>query len=465
MAGFTLAPLSLRRRLILLITVAALLFVGLSAAFSYRQARHDVQEMMDTAMAESASLLLALSLSLPERLEELPDLLDTMNGVGQRHEGLDLEFQIVEPNGSLITRSTGAPVYALNGELGYADLVIDGTAWRSLVLSTQANGPRIQIFQSQADRDIEALEIAKHAITPIGFGIPILLLLICLSVRRGLRPLNRVAEEVGLRTPENLAAIDTRDVPTEASPLVHALNRLLDRLKQSLDNERRFTADAAHELRTPLAAVKVQAQVALATSNAAKQQHALEQVVIGTERATHLVEQLLRLARLDPLAHLPSSLPVDIAELAELQTAEMAAVECRRSTDLELARPGQAIMVNGDVDLLSIALRNLIDNALRYTPTGSHIIVFANQVHGTPVLGVRDTGPGVKPADLPKVIERFYRGEQSDKNGTGLGLAIVRRIAELHGARLEVANLEGGGFEARLRWYAATYISTNRQAD
>lgn len=446
------SPRSLRRRLLILITVVTLIATGISAAFSYRQARHDVQEMMDAAMAETASLLLALATQIPAHLVELPDLLNTLQGLQDSNTGLDMEFQIGHADGTLIARSPGAPDTPMSTHLGFVDIAVRDAEWRSLTLATESGDLYIRMFQSQDQRNMEALEIATETILPLGLSLPLLLLLIYLSVQRGLRPLDTLAQEVGLRTPDNLRTIDTRTVPTETRPLVQSLNRLLGRLGQSLDNERRFTADAAHELRTPLAAIRVQAQVALASADPVQHRHALNQVVHGTERATHLVEQLLRLARLDPLASLPSSAPVDLAELVSLITQEMAAAAPERTADFALELPAVPIIVQGNQDLLEIALRNLIDNARRYTRPGNRITVFAGHLHRAPILGVRDTGPGVPAENLSRLIERFYRGSQSDKEGSGLGLAIVRRIAELHDARFEVSNLEGGGFEARLRW-------------
>ena len=449
---------SLRRRLLELISVAALLIVALSAGFSYRQARHDVEEMMDTAMVESGSLLLALATQIPGRLGELPALLHTMTGLAHdgEHDGMDLEFQIVNAAGMVVARSSGAPPVTSTTQPGFTDIRVGDVEWRSLTLATASGNLRIQMFQAASQRDTEALEIATQTIQPVVFTAPLLLLLIYLAIRRGLQPLNALAGEVGLRTPENLGVIDMHNVPAETVPLVLSLNRLLKRLDQSLDNERRFTADAAHELRTPLAAIRVQAQVALASADDVKRRHALNQVVVGVERATRLVEQLLRLARLDPLARLPSSSPIDLAGLvAALYEDELASVP-ERADDFTLALAQEALLVNGDRDLLAIAVHNLIDNARRYTPPGCRIIVFADQLHGSPIVGVRDEGAGVGAEELPKLIERFYRGAHTDKEGTGLGLAIVRRIAELHGARLEVANVDGGGFEAHLRWHSGT---------
>jgi two-component system sensor histidine kinase QseC len=409
---------------------------------------------MDGQMAQSAGLLLAQAIHGPEHLAALAAEMAQLRGERKRRNELTLEFQIVGAEGKVLARSANGPSsMVLDDKLGYADIEYHDEHWRSLTLATAGNDYRIQVAQSIRLRDIEALEIAIKTVLPLVLLIPVLIGLIYFSVRRGLKPLDDLADEVASRSSENLQALTRTSVPREAQPLVLALNRLLDRLAATLENERRFTADAAHELRTPLAAVRVQAQVALASPAGETQLHALHQVLAGTARATRLVEQLLRLARLDPLARLPDPHPLDLAELARAAVADAHEAGVPDKS-VGLAIPASPVPVSGDQDLLVAALRNLVDNAVRYTPPGSNITVFARVEHGEAVLGVANDGPGVPPEELPKLIERFYRGRDNTSEGSGLGLAIVRRIAELHDARLEVDNQPTGGFVAQMRWCA-----------
>jgi len=284
-------------------------------------------------------------------------------------------------------------------------------------------------------------------------------LLVYFSVRRSLRPLEELASAVAARSPDNLNVLAEPQTLREAQPLVAALNRLLTRLAATLDNERRFTADAAHELRTPLAAVKIQAQVALASTDAADHQHALRQVLAGADRATRLVEQLLRLARLDPLARLPQAQTLDLAQLAASIASDMQAQASARQQQLSVHAPSAAIQVQGDADLLGVALRNLVENALRYTPPGGEIEIRIETSDQHPRLAVCDNGPGVNAEEAPRLLERFYRGQASTNpqsnaaDGSGLGLAIVQRIAELHGAQLSIENRTIGGLQASLTWH------------
>ncbi len=445
---------SLRGRLLLLVSIATLIIWIAAAAFSYRQARHEVRELMDSQMAQSAALLLPQAAHGPEDLTNLAAEMAQLRGVKKQRNKLTLEFRVVGVDGRLLAQSAHGPLLTLMQELGYADIEHDGEPWRSLTLATPDNHYRILVAQSERLRDREALEIAVKTVLPLVLFIPVLIGLIYFSVRRGLKPLDDLAEDVTSRSSENLQALTRTNVPREAQPLVQALNRLLARLATTLENERRFTADAAHELRTPLAAVRIQAQVALASPDGAMHKHALHQVLAGTDRATRLVEQLLRLARLDPLARLPDPHALDLVALARATVAELHEASVPERS-IQLVVPDAAVSVSGDQDLLVAALRNLIDNAARYTPPGSHITVFVRMAHGEPVLGVMDDGPGVPADELPKLIERFYRGRDNTVEGSGLGMAIVRRIAELHDARLEVDNRPEGGFVAQLRWCAS----------
>jgi two-component system, OmpR family, sensor histidine kinase QseC len=445
-------PPSLRRRLLLWVSLATLLTYVLAAALSYQQARHEVKELMDGQMTKSARLLLVQAKGDPRLLAGLAESMAALRGVKSRSNELSIEFQIGHGDGRVLARSKHAPAAPLTGELGYATIEHNGTPWRSLILETPDGAYRVQVSQSVRLRNKEALEIANKTAAPLVVLLPLLILLIYVSIRRGLKPLDDLAGDVAARSPENLSPLAPAAAPAETLPLVTALNRLFARVVTTLDNERRFTADAAHELRTPLAALKVQAQVAQATKDAHQRGHALSQVIAGADRATRLVEQLLRLARLDPLLSLPNAQPIDLGMLAAAAVDDAHDAACRRQQTIDIDSPEDAIVVRGDTDLLAVALRNLVDNALRYTPAGGMVHLRVAREDGTPLVEVADNGPGVPDGELPRLVERFYRGRDNAAEGSGLGLAIVGRIAELHGARLDLRNLAGGGLAASLRW-------------
>jgi two-component system sensor histidine kinase QseC len=441
---------SLRWRLLRAVFATALLVWGLNAILSYTQARHEAEELMDGHLAQAARLLLALVRDNESHLEDLAARLASVRSQEKHRYESPLEFQVGRADGTLLLRSAHAPAKSLAAAPGYDDVSHAGHPWRVLTIASTTGDYRVQVAQSIDLRDHTALEVARQTVLPIALISPALLLLLYYSVRRALKPLDDLAADVASRSPENLRPLARNAAPLEAQPLVSALNRLFGRLDDTLANERRFTADAAHELRTPLAVVRIQAQVAQLSRHADDRQHALQQILLGADRATRVLEQLLRLARLDPLAGLPHPAEVDLLELARTVVADTR--QSADSRDLQLQSSGSPLRVRGDTELLQIVLRNLLDNALRYTPAGSKVTVFARRHNGECLLGVADDGPGVPPAELPRLVERFYRGRETSAEGSGLGLAIAQRIAELHDARFEMENLSAGGFEVRLRW-------------
>lgn len=441
---------SLRWRLLGLVSIAAVLIVGLAAALSYQQARHEVQELMDGQMTRMARLMFAQVQEDATHLMNLPGFLAAQRGFRTSHSELTLEYQIGKPDGTVLVRSEGIPVDAFANALGFSTVIYENKPWRNLILETTDGAYRIQVAQSIRKRDKEALEISRKTTLPLAVVFPLLLVAIYFSVRRGLKPLDELAHDVSCRSPENLSLLPDEATPREVQPLVTALNRLIFRVNNSLENERRFTADAAHELRTPLAAVRIQTQVAMLSEDAEKRNHALAQALAGVDRSTRLVEQMLRLARLDPLARLLTPEKVDLAELVRDVVAGLR--DASSATAITVDLDETVSLIDGDVGLLEIALRNLVDNSLRYSAPDSSVMVFLRSETVGLVMGVSDNGPGVKAEELPRLVERFYRGASVQAEGSGLGLTIVHRIAELHGARLELANREGGGFQACLRW-------------
>lgn len=442
---------SLRWRLIRTISLVVLLVWGFGIYFSHSEAEHEAEELMDGNLAQNARRLLAMA---RDNEPNLPDLAQRLARASANPASLyepPLEFQLLGADGKLLMHSPNAPAIALSAPPGYANLLRDGQRWRAYCEETPESGLRAIVFQSMQLRDTVAMEIATRTALPIGLALPILLALIYYSIRRSLKPLDDLAAEVASRSTENLADLESKPAPLELQGLAEAINHLLQRLRRTLDNERRFTADAAHELRTPLAALKIHAQVALASRDAEQQQHALTQTINGVDRSTHIVEQLLRLARLDPLSRPADMGNVDLGELA----AEVAAsADGQTERKVLLALPKNVLAIEGDRGLLAVAWRNLLENALRYTLPGGTITVYAEADGGAICIGVADDGPGCPEAELPRLHERFFRSSQARAEGSGLGLAIVSRIAELHGGRLELANRAGGGFDARICWPA-----------
>jgi two-component system sensor histidine kinase QseC len=407
-----------------------------TAMFTYFDAGHEIDEMLDAHLAQSAGLLLA------QVGHEVHELESGVTARAHRYERT-VAFQVWK-EGTLLLRSSGAPSERLSATAeGFSDSLIDGRHWRVFGRRDAEGRYLVQVGERYKLREELARSVASHLMHPLVIALPALALLVWLATGWGLRPLARIAREVQGRAPDNLTPLDAAGVPREVTPLLHALNALFARVAASMDKERRFTADAAHELRTPLAAVKTQAQVALGARSAQERERALQQVVAGADRTAHLVEQLLVLARLDPGAAVLQRQPVRLDEVAAACLAELAPVAAAKRIDVGL-EAGGGVTVAGDPVLLGILLRNLVDNAVRYNSAGGAVSVAVEQRDAGAVLVVEDNGPGIPAAERGRVTERFYRVLGSGEEGSGLGLSIVQRIAELHGAVLRLGEGRDG---------------------
>ena len=295
----------------------------------------------------------------------------------------------------------------------------------------------------QKERAELAGEIAKHLLLPMLYAVPGLALVLVVAVGFSLRPLRRLTDEVATRAPDRLTPITSADTPSEIVPLIRRLNALFAEIDRALENERRFTADASHELRTPLAALRAQAQVALTATEGAQRQHALEQIILGCDRATHLVTQLLTLARLDAGGGAAMQ-ALTLRPIAEEVLAGAAGEAIAGACELVLGE-GDA-SVKGDPALLRALVRNLVDNALRHG--GATQIEVAITKTGTgATLTVTDNGRGIAAEERSRVLQRFYRIASADFSpspGSGLGLSIVKRIVGLHGGTLDIATPAAG---------------------
>lgn len=424
---------SLRRRLLVLLSAAVLLAWGATALFSFFDARAQIGEMLDAHLRQSAGLIGA----------QLGPAVDPLVPHQVEQESR-IAFQVWDRNSVLRQRSANAPTTRLSGaDEGFSEIGIDGKRWRVFSRPVQDGRYVVQVGERFELRDELAQSVASHLMHPLAVALPVLAVLIWLSVNAGLLPLGAVASQVQRRAPDNLAPLTEQGVPREVAPLVQSLNALFDRLRSSFEQERRFTADAAHELRTPLAALKTQAQVALAAASEHELRHALGQVVVGVDRATRLVDQLLMLARLDPQAGLPAAGQLSLRQLAASCIAQQASVAADKDVKLAMEAPQEAF-IQGDATLLLALLRNLVDNAIRYAPAGSEVEVAVVPSPGVVTLRVSDQGPGIPQGERQHVLDRFYRIDGVSGEGSGLGLSIVKRIVDLHGATLSLRTGDTG---------------------
>jgi two-component system OmpR family sensor kinase len=337
---------------------------------------------------------------------------------------------------------------------GYSTVVQNGRDWR--VFTHVAGGHALQVAHALDERREIAAQTALRTLLPLAGLIPFLGVLIWYAVGVGLKPLDAMSRAVAKRRPDAMAPLGESGLPRELMPLAGSLNALLARLDDALSAQRRFTADAAHELRTPLAALKLQVELAERTTDQATRAAAFAELKAGVDRATRLVEQLLTMARLEPEAPTRNFSAVDLPALAKDAIVARAPLAVEKHIDLGLTRAAE-VAVRGDSASLATLLANLLDNALRYTPKGGRIDVAIDDEDGHAVLSVTDTGPGIPVLERERVFERFHRGAANDDLavpvGSGLGLSIVRRIADAHGAIVVLEDGPAGtGLAARVRF-------------
>ena len=422
---------SLKRRLLAL-TLTTVVVVWIAAtAFTYFDAREEFGEILDAHLAQSATLLVVQS---THDLDEI----ETEHAPLLHKYSRRVAFQVWEGGRVLRLHSANAPAQRLSSqEQGFSNTIIDGHRWRVFSTWNESRNNLIQVAERTEARDELARDVAGNLLQPLWFSLPLLALLLWIAVARGLRPLVKLTDEVAQREPDNLVALDAESAPREVLPLIERLNQLFVRIAASLQKERRFTADAAHELRTPVAAIKAQAQVARMASTDAERMHALNNAILGCDRAAHLIDQLLTLARIDTLGN-EATEPCQLRNIAAEVIAALAPTALAQNVRLELTE-GDEVTVHGNPILLRILLRNLIDNSVRHTQAGTSVQIDVTNVGRQVRLSVSDSGPGIAEAELERVSERFYRPLGTQASGSGLGLSIVKRIAEVHAASLQLA--------------------------
>ena len=431
------ATTSIRRRLLAYLSGGLLALWLATALASAAVALHEINEIADSQMSQLARSLMQVPQAAAGSTADLPPA----GGAESSNNG----FAIWDKHGTLLLADRYGREIPFQTASGFHNnrAAWQGSAWRYLYLHDEHSGRTVAVSQRLKER-LSTLTNALWVQLALTFlSLPLLLWLIARGIRRGLTPLDLLAGELAARNAQSLQPV-SEQVPAETLPLVQSLNALLARVAESLAREQRFTADAAHELRSPLAALKVQAEVLAMSSDEAEQQHHLGNIHESIDRANRLTEQLLTLARLDPMQALPDAQPIDWQRSAHqaLQSVNLQAREKRVQLKLECACGfGQVFPPLGNEVLLQLMLRNLLDNAIRYSPPNSHVTLTL-AANG---LSVCDEGPGIAAEHLPRIRERFYRPPGQSQQGSGLGLSIVERIADLHGLRLDLVNADERG--------------------
>jgi len=429
-------PRSIQGRLLALLLGSVAVVWLAAAAITWFDVRQELDELLDAHLAQAAALLVVQQSGEIEHDDDRTVDAPTLHRYAPR-----AVFQVFH-KGQLVLRSADAPQRPLIAagaapSTGFTTVTANGVVWR--VFSTRGGENDVQVFVG------ERLDARQHIVRvalwgtlwPLALALPLLALLACWAIRRALTPLRSLGEQLAARTTNTLQSVDLADPPAEVVPLVQALNNLFSRIEGMLQSERRFTADAAHELRTPIAAIRTQAQVALAETDDRRRRHALRATLEGCDRAARLVDQLLTLSRLEAGAAVPMK-PVDLNALAQQVVRDLAPKALRKQQDLGV-ETSAACVIEGDETLLAILLRNLVDNAVRYCPAGARINVSTGAQNGQALLVVEDSGPGLPEQDIARLGERFARGSGHEESGSGLGWSIVRRIARVHGLATAVS--------------------------
>jgi two-component system OmpR family sensor kinase len=435
---------SLRGRLLWFLLAAITIAAVAQASIAYRTALNDADQIFDYHMQQMA---LSLRSRVPLTSTEDANADTPISGND------DLVVQVWSPDGVRVFRSASHAHLPQRAVLGFSNVRANGTTYR--IFSIQTDNQTVQVAQDLAVRRSMASNLALRTLGPIAVMMPILMLVVWWVVSGSLEPVARVRKQVASRQADDLSAVSEAGLPDEVRPLVQELNLLFGRVRTAFDAQQHFVADAAHELRTPLAALKLQVQSLERSDSPDAKRVAVARLTAGIERATRLVEQLLVLARQEASA--AGGAPrqqVDIAVAARRAVAELASVAAAKQIDIGLQRADSA-EVEGQPDALMILLRNLVDNAIKYTPEGGTVDVSVVAEAGSVTVTVEDSGPGIPPAERERVFDRFYRVPGSDVKGSGLGLAIIKSIAERHGATLALGeSTRLGGLEATVNFPA-----------
>ncbi|NML31141.1 ATP-binding protein [Paraburkholderia antibiotica] len=441
---------SIRRRLALLVLASIALVWGVALVTSYRQATREVGEWEEARLAELAQILALLDQpNLTTLANARIDVREEEKGGDPGANDLDDDdtlprdalFQVLAANGQVLAGSPQLHALMawdlpLPATSGTQDIMLGGQMYHSFTLRNSTLGHSVRVFEPANTRSDLVSGVARRIARPTLIALPVLAVLVWFSIGWSLAPLQVLSAAIRSRDINRMEPIGIGRTPIEVWPLVDAINQMLARLHRSLERERAFTADAAHELKTPLAAIKVQAQVALAEPDIALQRLAMERVVQGVDRSARLAEQLLLLARLDVQEKVPTE-PLKPAAIAK--TALLANERNAQQKHVSVMLIGDMLAeIDAEPVLIGILLDNLLDNAIKYGRAGGNVEVSVRQADGQVHVSVRDDGPGVEPDDLARLTNRFFRATGNQATGSGLGLSIVERIAAHFGANVQL---------------------------
>ncbi|MFC5386521.1 ATP-binding protein [Aquamicrobium segne] len=435
-----------KRLFIILVLTTSLVWLS-AVAWIYLSTRAEVERVLDARLMEAGRMVSSLIVSQEITVDP------TQGGATDlplhAHSTYDrqLSCQIWSLQGALIGRSDGAPDEKLSDhEDGFSETVIDGETWRVYAVTNEELGVRVLVGDSLWIRDRLVKDVIRGLLLPALLILPVLALLIWLSVRRGLEPLHKVASDLETRHASDLSPIDDAETAKEIVPVLQSLNGLFARVEGLRERERNFTAFAAHELRTPLAGLKTQAQVALASDDGEIRDQALRQIVIGVDRTGRLVRQLLDMSALEAFDQIEKRGLAQPGPVLRSLAEELA--DPARDIRIEVSLELDTLTVEIEPELFTLAARNLLENAVNHSPEGGVVRCrLADKAEGVGIV-IEDEGPGIPDEELPRITERFFRGRHKAAIGSGLGLAIVELALGRSGWHLQLHNRETGGLSA-----------------
>ncbi|WP_287027894.1 sensor histidine kinase [Pseudomonas sp. UBA6310] len=448
---------SLRHRTLWLVLALLVLGTLTITLYNFHDSSHEITEIYDAQLAQSARLLQGIvQMPLPdEQRQQLYEAFNTAlsqagrHRVGHPYEG-KMAFQVWDLQGKSLVRSASAPVFdEVPGVPGFAEVSIQGVGWHGFLLPDEKRGLRIWVGERDDVRQDLVDRIVRHTLIPNLIGLVLLAVLVWQAVGWGLRPLQNMAQVIRGRHAESLEPLLLTPLPRELEPMQAALNRLLSQVGHLLQRERRFIGDVAHEMRTPLAILRIHVQNALEAQDDETREQALRFLLGGVDRLTRVVNQLLTMARVEPETARQGWQHVNIESEVRKTLAELTPLLLDKGLELSLEVAAGRYETRSDAQAIGIALQNLVTNAANFSPAGGEVTVQLAEAGGDRfVLSVRDRGPGIDEAKMERLFERFY--SRDNPNGAGLGLSIVEMIAKRLGGSIALENHAQGGLLATL---------------
>ncbi|MBE0436040.1 MAG: sensor histidine kinase N-terminal domain-containing protein [Methylomicrobium sp.] len=449
---------SLKGVLLFALLSATIVIWAVTAYISYKVTRDEVVKLFNAELEQSAQALYSFvgQLLYKGSLNELWDL-DSPEKTPPPDQQLTqlrkkISFQLIDKTEGLILRSKTAPKQPMSHSTnGYTKTEVAGHTWHVFSVSNDEDEYIVHVGQRDDIRQELKDEIADHLIKPLLISLPLFGLVIWIIVGRSLKPVNRLARQLAKREANYLKPLSTRRLPIEIIPVVESLNTLFIQLEKAFENERRFTADASHELKTPLAGLLTQAQVAIKTTDDGVRQQALSRIEQAVKRMTGLVQQLLTFSRIESDPSYLTKQPIKLSNEIIQIIAEMEPEAHKKQITMGFDNDTDSLVMVNSL-LITILIRNIVDNAIKYTPIGGKILISLTAQANRPCLCVEDSGPGIPAEQLENAYQRFYRCVETANHtqGSGLGLSMVKRIAVLHHAELQMNKSRFGGLSIAL---------------